>query len=166
MGIVTSIQVKTFPAPTSATVFRYDWDLNVADAASATEQFQNFAKANIPQEIAGDILLLKGSSKGRINFGLFGGWYGPADQFAAVIAPFLKTLPPPSSQNITAGTFIQSAENLGGLNRLNTTGIADKPEAFYAKSIMTPEKEPMSTKAINAFMAYLGDSGYTADTVR
>ena len=165
MGVVTSIQVKTFPAPTSATVFRYDWDLNVADAASATEQFQNFVnEANIPQEIAGDILLLKGSSKGRVGFGWTGAWYGPADQFAAVIAPFLKTLPPPSRQSITAGTYIQSVETIGG--RLNTTGIADKHDTFYAKSIMTPEKEPMSTKALNAFMAYLGDSGYTADTVR
>ena len=165
MGVVTSIQVKTFPAPASATVFEYDWDLNVADAASATEQFQNFVnEAYIPQEIAGDILLLKGSSKGRVGFGWTGAWYGPADQFAAVIAPFLKALPPPSRQSITAGTYIQSVETIGG--RLNTTGIADKHDTFYAKSIMTPEKEPMSTKALNAFMAYLGDSGYTADTVR
>jgi hypothetical protein len=109
---------------------------------------------------------LKGSSKGRVNFGLTGGWYAPADQFAAVIAPLLNTLPPPSRQNITVGTYIQSVEYLAGLGRLNTTGIADTHDTFYAKSIMTPEKEPMSIKALNAFMAYLGDAGYTADTVR
>ena len=166
MGIVTSILVKTFPVPPSATVFQYDWDLTAADAASAAEQFQNFAKTNIPQEIAADIMLLKGSSKGKVHVRMFGGWYASADRFSGVIAPLLNTLPPPSQQNITAGTYIQSVEILGKLGRLNTTGIADQRNNFYTKSIMTPEKEPMTIKALNALTAYIGDVGFTADTVR
>jgi hypothetical protein len=108
--------------------------------------------------------LLKGSSFGRVNFGLTGGRYGPSDQFNTFIAPLFNTLPKPSGQTITPGTYIESVQNLGGLGRLNTTG--DTPDTFYAKSIMTPEKAPMSVKALNAFMSYLADPGFTADTVR
>ena len=93
-----------------------------------------------------------------------GGWYAPADQLAAVIAPFLDALPPPSKKKITSGTYIESVQYLGG-GRLNTTDIPDKPHTFYTKSIMTPEASPMTIKALNAFMCYLGDAGFTADTV-
>jgi hypothetical protein len=30
---------------------------------------------------------------------------------------------------------------------------------------MTPEASPMTITALNAFMSYLGDTGFTADTV-
>ena len=165
-GVVTSIQFKTFAAPESATIFRYTWDLSAADAAYATQQFQNYVQGNIPQEFGADLLIKRGSSSGRISFGLTGGWYAPADEFAAAIAPLLDNLPPPSGQSVTPGTYIESVQNLGKINRLNTTGIPDVPDTFYAKSIMTPEASPMTSMAINAFMSYLGDEGFTADTVR
>ena len=97
--------------------------------------------------------------------GLTGGWYAPADQFDAVIAPLLNTLPTPSRQTITPGTYIESVQNLGGFGRLNMSGIADTHDTFYAKSLMTPEASPMTITALNAFMTYLGDTGFTADTV-
>ena len=95
-----------------------------------------------------------------------GGWYAPADQFAAVISPYLDNLPTPSAQTVTPGSYIDSVQTLGGLNRLNTTGIADIHDTFYAKSLMTPEASPMTIDALNAFMSYAGDTGFTADTVR
>ena len=130
------------------------------------EQFQNFVKTNIPQEFGAEFNLRKGSSSGKIAFNLEGGWYAPADQFEAVITPLLNALPPYSQKNITVGTYIESLQIVGGLNRLNTSGIPDKQDTFYAKSIMTPEKAPMTSKALNAFMTYLGDAGFNADTVR
>ena len=54
---------------------------------------------------------------------------------------------------------------LGALGRLNTSGIADTHDTFYAKSLMTPEASPMTIKALNAFMSYLGDAGFAAETV-
>ena len=167
MGVVTSIYAKTFAAPPSAIVFGYSWDLSAADAAKATEKFQDFVQTNIPQEITLEVGLTNGSSKGRVNYGLTGGWYGPAEQFDAVIAPLLHNLPTPSRKSVTPGTFIESLGDMGGLSgRLNTSGIDDTRNTFYAKSIMTPEASPMTSKALNAFMSYLGDEGYTADTVR
>ena len=166
MGVVTSIYAKTFAAPASATVFQYTWDLSAAEAAEATEQFQNYVQTDIPQEIAAEIVLSKGSSEGRVSFGLTGGWYAPAEQFDAVIAPLLYNLPTPSKKTITPGTYIESVQNLGGLGRLDTSGIADTHDTFYAKSLMTPEASPMTLDALNAFMSYLGSAGFTADTVR
>jgi len=97
---------------------------------------------------------------------LVGGWYAPADQFAAVIIPLLNklNLSTPSSQTITPGTYIESVQNLGGINRLNTTTIPDVHDTFYAKSLMTPEASPMTLNALNAFMSYLGSAGFKADT--
>ena len=100
-----------------------------------------------------------------VHFGLTGGWYAPADQFAAVIAPFLNTLPTPSEQTVTPGTYIEGAQSVSGINRLNTSGIPDVHDTFYAKSLMTPEASPMTITALNAFMSYLGYTGFTADTV-
>ena len=165
-GIVTSIQVETFAAPNSATIFSYSWDLSAADAASATQQFQNFVQTNIPQEFGAYLVVERGSSSGMVHFGLTGGWYAPADQFAAVIAPFLNTLPTPSEQTVTSGTYIEGAQSVSGINRLNTSGIPDVHDTFYAKSLMTPEASPMTITALNAFMSYLGYTGFTADTVR
>ena len=165
-GIITSIQVKTFPAPDSATIFSYTWDLSASGAASATQQFQNFVQTDIPQEFGAELVLGRGSCSGRVYFALTGGWYGPAEQFAAVIAPLLNTLPTPSGQKITPGTYIESVQNLGGLGRLNTKGVPDTHDTFYAKSLMTPEASPMTITALNAFMSYIGDKGFRADTVR
>ena len=165
-GIVTNIEVKTFAAPKSTTVFRYNWDLSAADAAKAAQQFQKFVQGNIPQEIGLELTIEKGSSNGRVSFILVGGWYGPADQFNAVIDPYLANLPPPSEKSVTPGTYIESVENLGSIGRLKTTGIPDSRNAFYAKSLMTPETSPMSISALNAFMNYLGNEGFTANTVR
>ena len=165
-GIVTSIQVQTFPAPPSATVFEYDWDLNVADATNLVEQFQNFVQTDIPQAWAAEIDLGRGSATGFVALTLAGGWYGPADQLAGVMAPLLNALPTPSSATLTPGTYINSVLVLGGTRTLNTTNTPDTHDTFYAKSLMTPEAAPMSTAAINAFMAYLGSAGFTADTVR
>ena len=164
-GIVTSIQVETFAAPDSATTFSYSWDLSAADAASATQQFQNFVQTDIPQEFGAEFVVGRGSSSGRVSLGLTGGWYAPADQFAAVIAPLLNALPTPSGQTVIPGTYIESVQYFGGLNRLNTSGVADIHDTFYAKSLMTPEASPMTITALNAFMSYLGNTGFTADTV-
>ena len=164
-GIVTSIRVKTFAAPPSTTIFEYHWHLNAADAANIADQFQKFVLTNIPQEFGAELIVSKGSSSGRVTLGLSGGWYAPANQFENVIAPLLSKLPTPSSKKLTVGTYIQSVQFLGGLGRLSTAGIPDSHDTFYAKSLMTPEASPMSTTALNAFMSYLGNAGFTANTV-
>ena len=155
----------TFPAPPSATVFEYTWNFNAADAAKAVGAFQDFVQTNISQEFAAEIVIGKGSVQGNLSWGLTGGWYGPANQFQSVIAPFLLKVPKPGRTSLTPGTYINSVQFLGGLGRLNTSSVPDGHDTFYAKSLMTPEASPMSNAARTAFMSYLANDGFTANTV-
>ena len=167
LGIVTTIHANTFAAPSSTTIFEYTWDLTASAAASALAAFQTFVQEpGLPQEFAGELVLGAGSAKGRVNFGLTGGWYAPADQYAAVIAPFLAMVPTPQTKKLTVGTYINSVQYLGGLGRLNTTGIPDSTDTFYAKSLMTPTASPISAAAGTAFMTYLANQGFGTCTVR
>lgn len=157
--------MKTFPAPPSATIFEYTWNLNAADAAKAIGAFQDFVQTNIPQEFAAEIVIGSGSVQGNLSWGLTGGWYGPANQFRSVIAPFLAKMPKPASTSLTPGTYINSVQFLGGLGSLNTSSLPDGHDTFYAKSLMTPEASPMSNAARTTFMNYLANDGFTANTV-
>jgi len=165
-GIVTSIRAKTFSAPASSTIFQYTWDLSASSAASAIGAFQTFVLSpSLPQEFGAELVLGVGSSKGRVYFGLTGGWYASADHFGTVIKPFLAALPKPASKKLTVGTYINSVQYLGGLGRLNTTGIPDSHDTFYAKSLMTPEGSPMSNASRTAFVNYLANQGFKTNTV-
>ena len=145
-------------------VFQYNWDLPASSAASAIRAFQSFVvRPSLPQEFGAALVLSVGSSKGRVSFSLTGGWYAPTDQFAAVITLLLAALPQPGGKKLTVGTYIDSIQYLGGLGRLNTTGIVDSHDTFYAKSLMTP---PMSEALTAAFMHYLAHQGFRANTVR
>ena len=166
IGIVTSFEVETFPVPDSVTIFVFNFDLSAADAASATEEFQNFVQGNIPPAFGAEINLAKGLGSGRVSWNLVGGWYAPADQLEAVLAPLLAKLPTPAKATYTPGSYIDSATLLGGLGRLDTTSTPDVPNTFYAKSLMTPESQPMSSETIAAFMNYLSNEGFNEGTVR
>ena len=163
-GIVTAIQVMTFPAPPSATVFEYTWNLNAADATKAVDAFQDFVQTNIPQEFGALIVIGKGSIQGNLSWGLAGGWYGPANQFQSIIAPFLMKVPNPASILLIPGNNINSVQLVGGLGCLNTSSAPDGHDTFYAKSLMTPKASPMSNAARTAFMSYLANDGFTANT--
>ena len=166
-GIVTAIHAKTFAAPASSTAFQYNWDLSASAASSAINCFQTFVLSpSLPQELGAQLVLFAGTSKGRVSFLLTGGWYAPADQFAAVIAPFLATLPQPTSHKLTVGTYIDIVQSIGGLDRLNTSGIPESPNTFYAKSLMTPEESPMSNASTTSFANYLANEGFGTNTVR
>jgi len=158
-AITTSITVKTFPAPPSATVFQYGWNLNPSDAAHVISTFQTFVQTDLPQEFDAEFVLGKGNSEGTLSIGLTGGWYGPAASFNAVIAPFLGVVPAPSTTTLTVGTYINSVTYLGGKGTLNTTA-PDNTDTFYVKSLMTP---PMSDAALLAFMNYTAVPGFTSD---
>jgi hypothetical protein len=157
-AITTSI---TFPAPASATVFQYGWNLNPSDAAHVISTFQTFVQTDLPQEFDAEFVLGKGNSEGTLSIGLTGGWYGPAASFNAVIAPFLGVVPAPSTTTLTVGTYINSVTYLGGKGTLNTTA-PDNTDTFYVKSLMTP---PMSDAALLAFMNYTAVPGFTSDLV-
>lgn len=157
--------MQTFPAPASATVFQYGWDnMDITTASNAIASFQTFATTNIPPEFGAELVFGAGSSKGHVFFGLTGAWYGAASSLDATLAPYLKTLPTPSSSTISPGSYINSVAVLAG-QPLNTASAPEQADTFYTKSLMTPSGSPMSTAAITAFVTYMANQGFTSDTV-
>ncbi|KAJ7810614.1 glucooligosaccharide oxidase [Mycena leptocephala] len=145
-GIVTSIEVQTFPAPASAIVFQYGWNsMDITTASNAIASFQTFAASNI--------LPSSGPSSGQVAVEWAGAWYGAASAFNTTLAPYLQTLPTPSWQTISPGSYINSVSVLSG-QPLNTSTAAESPDTFYTKSLMTPSGSPMSAAAIKADSAW------------
>lgn len=163
-GIVTSIEVQTFPAPASAIVFQYGWNsMDITTASNAIASFQTFAASNIPPEFGAELVFSKGPSSGQVAVEWAGAWYGAASAFNTTLAPYLQTLPTPSWQTISPGSYINSVSVLSG-QPLNTSTAAESPDTFYTKSLMTPSGSPMSAAAIKAFVTYMANQGFTSDT--
>ncbi|KAF8988419.1 glucooligosaccharide oxidase [Cyathus striatus] len=163
-GITTAIQVKTYAAPSSVTVFTYNWDLTASAAASALGAYQTFAQSSVPAQLGMEVVLGKGSSSGRVSFEITGGWYGAADQCSGAIAPLLNSLPSPQSSSVKPGSYIDSVSAFSFADSLDTTTAPDTHDTFYAKSLMTPQASPISASALSSFMSYLGSSGFSTST--
>ncbi|KAF7366296.1 Glucooligosaccharide oxidase [Mycena sanguinolenta] len=164
-GIVTSIEVQTFAAPASATVFQYGWDsMDITTASNAIAALQTFAATNISAQFGAELVFAKGPSNSHVNVGLTGAWYGAANLFSSTIAPYLSTLPTPSWSTITPGSYINSVSILANSQPLNTSTATETRNTFYTKSLMTPSGSPMSSAAIEAFVTYMATQGFSSDT--
>ncbi|KAF6741329.1 glucooligosaccharide oxidase [Ephemerocybe angulata] len=161
-GIVTSTQVQTYAAPSSATIFNYNYNLNINAVTTALANFQTYAVSNIPAQLGLEIVLSKGSSRGTVNLGVTGGWYGAASQLNATLQPFLGPLGNPSWKTVTPGSYLDSAKNLAG-GSLDTSNPLGQHDTFYAKSLVTPQSSPMSQTALKAFATYISNNGYDAN---
>ncbi|KAF8055350.1 glucooligosaccharide oxidase [Lyophyllum atratum] len=162
-GITTSIEVTTFPAPPSATIFQYDWDLNVTAAAKGIAAFQSFVQTDIPSHFGGEINLFRGPTAGTVTFSLTGGWYAPVQGLNATLAPLMRQMPSGPRTTLQTGTYVNSARILAG-GSLDTKSKPDGHDTFYAKSLMTPQSAPMSDAAILAFTKYLANQGFASKT--
>ena len=163
-GITTAIKVKTFPAPSSVTVFQYVWNMNPTDAANAVSVFQHFTTSNIPSQFSGKFVIGRGHAPGKLSFNLTGAWYGPKPKFNSVVHPFLSRVGPPHSEHVATGSYIDSVTYFGGLGTLNTSA-PDSRDTFYAKSLMTPAASPISNRALLAFMNYMTKEGFDTNLV-
>lgn len=164
-GIITSITVKTYPLPPTATIYQYNWNMDASAAAKAISSFQEFAETNIPKEYSAELELEKGKAAGQVHFVFTGAWFGPADKLNNIIQPYLDKLPKPDSVNSKTGSYIDSLRLLGGLGRLSTKTTPDSRNTFYAKSLMTPEASPISDEALVAFTDYLANAGFDSKLV-
>ncbi|KAF9269183.1 glucooligosaccharide oxidase [Marasmius fiardii PR-910] len=162
-GIITALTFKTYPVPTSSVIFRYDWDFDVDGATDAFKSFQNFVDSGIPAELGGELVITRGKSAGRIAIEFFGGYWGPLDSFNATVAPYLSAQPTPSSQSVDTGNWLEGLEVLL-YGALNTSTAPDPLDTFYAKSIMSPEAEPITKEAARSFFTYLANEGFASNT--
>ncbi|KAK1223162.1 hypothetical protein PQX77_013967 [Marasmius sp. AFHP31] len=164
-GITTSIEVETFAAPSYSIVYSYTWDLDAQAAGQALIDFQTFVTntSDLPPEFGGELTLTKGSAQGKVGFKLIGGWYGEqGGKLDQVLQPYLSKLPQPATNDrLGNGTYIDSVKELGG--SLDLSG-PDTTDTFYAKSLITPQGEPLSVDAAVSFMKYLSNEGFQSDT--
>jgi len=165
-GIATAITVKTFPAPPTATIFSYNWQLSASEAARAFATYQSFVlTADLPPEFGAEIVLTPGNVQGNVTVGLAGGWYLPFEQLNATLKPLLDKLPAQTREpSFDTGDYLHSAVNLAG-GSLDTSSAPDGTDTFYAKSLMTPEASPISDKALEAWMEVLANEGFNAPVV-
>jgi len=106
----------------------------------------------------------RGDVQGNVSMGLAGGWCAPFEQLNATLQPFFDQMPPPQAVSFDTGDYLHSAVNLAG-GSLDTMNAPDGTDTFYAKSLMTPEKQPMSDKALLGFMNSLANEGFTTPVV-
>lgn len=59
------------------------------------------------------------------------------------------------SSNTRTFTWIQSLGDLAGNQSLNTTGVKDNRDDFFAKSLTTPMASPLTSEALTAYFTYL-----------
>lgn len=162
-GIITSLTVSTHIAPSSAAFGTYTWEMDIASATLALSNFQNFADSGIPPELGTELYFFKGPSNGTVTAQYLAGYFGDFGTYNDTVAPFLGTLPEPAASTFASGNWI---EGFGALSypSLNTSA-PNTQDTFYAKSVMTPEAEPITQEAIEAFVTYLATEGFAADIV-
>ncbi|KAG5641033.1 hypothetical protein DXG03_006314, partial [Asterophora parasitica] len=164
-GITTFIEVTTFPSPASATAFQYDWDLNATSAASGLSAFQSFVQSsNLPSHFGAVANLWKGSKPDSLTFSISGAWYAPVQALNATLAPLLRYMPKPRT-SFKTGSYLDITAFLSD-GSLDTKSKPDSQDTFYAKSLMTPEKSPISDTALQAFTRYMVDKGNPSPLVR
>ncbi|KAF5365892.1 hypothetical protein D9757_011026 [Collybiopsis confluens] len=164
-AITTSIEVNTFAAPSYATVIKYVWkDMDSTTAGKSMFSFQEFSLSGPAAPFAGELLLTRGSKNGSVTFGFVGAWYGAKGSAIPTMQPWLDKMPRPStSELIGNGSYIDSVAHLSG-TPLNTPSAPLTTDTFYAKSLMTPEKDPMTLEACTSFMEYLSTKGFSSKT--
>jgi len=160
-GIVTSFTVKTQPAPPENILFDYEFSPpNATIAAKTFLAFQNFGANHAPPALGIHPDL------GASSFAFSGVYYGSKSEFLAVIKPLLDSVPePPVSSSVNTYDWLQILGKLAGADgNLNTSTRPDRPDTFYAKSLMVAEDAPLTEAALLSFFNYLRSAGRTTDT--
>ncbi|KAK1231407.1 hypothetical protein PQX77_005469 [Marasmius sp. AFHP31] len=169
IAIVTSFEFETFPEPNYAVIWGYGWDLPTADASAALQAFQTFSlTANLPRQLTADVNLGRSSQRGFVSFRVGGGWYAESDDGGKALndslLPLLESLPEPTSISREGnGTYIDTILILANSDKGLDTTTPEGTDTFYAKSLMTPEGEPMSDEACTSFMRYLAEDGFDSN---
>ncbi|KAI9624590.1 hypothetical protein H4Q26_016819 [Puccinia striiformis f. sp. tritici PST-130] len=135
-GIITSIRFRTEAAPSEATNFIYQWNLNEEDFAQTLMKLQSFCMSDVPAQLGITVNLRKSWQAGKLSFDFAGAWYGKESEFAAVVQPFFS----------------------------DGVDLTQEHDTFYAKSLTTPESAPMSNASFMAFTKVLANQGFQSNT--
>ncbi|KAL0564738.1 hypothetical protein V5O48_017299 [Marasmius crinis-equi] len=166
-GVVLSFEVTTYDLPKSSLIFSYDWpSLPASNASFALHEFQTYPqRTSLPAELGLSIALGEGGKRNTVDFTIQGGYYGSDGKTGIQkwMDPFLKSMKL-SGASLTVqgnGSYIDSVRILAEPDGKLDMKAGDVTDRFYARSIMVPEGQPLTQKACDDFMAYLGDKGFS-----
>ncbi|KIY70559.1 Glucooligosaccharide oxidase [Cylindrobasidium torrendii FP15055 ss-10] len=153
-AITTLVTVDTHPVPASVAYATYVWDsMDIASATHTLALFQDYADSDISPELGTEIFLTAGSTSGTVSIQYIAAWFGAVEDYNATVDPFLGALTEPSSSTWVDGNWIEGFEALAYPSL--DTSAPNAYATFYTKSLMTPEGEPMTRDALEAFVTYL-----------
>jgi hypothetical protein len=130
------------------------------------ENFQKLTYGDLPLNFAAQIFVSMMDAT-QFSLSLFGAHYGPFSSYNQTVQPFLDIFPGSPVQTLVVQGDWLTALNASafGVGALNTSSQPEVRDSFYAKSIMTPEAEPLTTEAINATFEYLAAKGGNTSVV-
>jgi hypothetical protein len=94
------MRFQTQSAPSQATNYAYDWHLSDAEIANALIKLQAFCMSNLPAQFGMSSTLEKSDQDGKLLLIFTGAWYGPENDFAAVVHPFLSQMVSPKFRKL------------------------------------------------------------------
>jgi len=159
-GIATQMYFQTFPLPKdNVTYFSYKWTLNAENSAQVLFAFQSWSlHSNVPKELGIEHAMRFGSQQETLTIIVTGSWYGAPADFANVINPLLAHYPSNCSQDVRVVSYLENLIIQTYSGTLDTSK-PDKPDSFYAKSLVVPEDHPMSFDAISKLTDVLVKNG-------
>ncbi|KAL1602633.1 hypothetical protein SLS60_006050 [Paraconiothyrium brasiliense] len=157
LGIIVNFYMQTRAAPESVTYFAIPWTGMFDKKATFTNGWLRL------QEIARNSSVIDN----RISFGVYldnagtfslsGFFSGTVDEFNSKIKPeFLRNMPTAGTATVKSYGWYDYLVLLGGKTTIKepTTGY-DEHDTFFAKSLTVPEKDGLSTAALNAYYDYI-----------
>jgi hypothetical protein len=167
-GIATQMHFQTFPIPKdSVTYFSYKWTLKVEESVHTLSAFQDWSRhSNVPKELGIEHQLRAAPNlkSETLLVTVTGSWYGVPGNFKNVINPLLAYYPSNRDEDVRVVSYLESLVIQSDKGTLDTSK-PDKPDNFYAKSLVVPENSPMSDDAISNLMHILVTDGPSSKTV-
>ncbi|KAF3941565.1 hypothetical protein ABW19_dt0205704 [Dactylella cylindrospora] len=160
-GIVTKFWFKTYAVPENIVNYAYGFTgLSVDAAAAAFVEIQKFAQT-APKELGLGVSLWQ---KTGTSFDLSGAYYGKSlQEFNNLIQPLLSKLPRPASSDVSSKGWVDTLIRFAGAPTLSVpeTGY-NEHTTFFAKSLVTPQKNPLSVQTMKNFFNYANTAGVAA----
>ncbi|MCJ1398395.1 hypothetical protein MMC11_001593 [Xylographa trunciseda] len=165
-GVVTHFYLQTQPAPSSLVYWHYGFPNMYASSETMTStilHWQDFAlNSTVVDQNIGFGVHIDGS-----DFSISGIYFGSIDDFNNLIVPeLLRSIPAPNYEQVQDVDWITALEYQatgGSASTLSEplTGY-NAHDDFFAKSLVTPESDPLTSDALTSYFDYIIANGVGA----
>ncbi|MCJ1322696.1 hypothetical protein MMC15_008045 [Xylographa vitiligo] len=165
-GIVTHFYLQTQPAPSSLVYWHYGFPNMYASSETMTNtilHWQDFAlNSTVVDQDIGFGVHIDGS-----DFSISGIYFGSLDTFNNVITPeLLRSIPAPNFEQVQEVDWITALEYqaTGGSATSLSEPLTDYDahDDFFAKSLVSPESDPLTSDALTSYFNYIITNGVGA----